>query len=63
MAGYYDFNGGTDYYCIDKGPENLPGGVANDNGYILYFVEARCGSLRCPPYVNGREFQCAVCTK
>ena len=63
MAGYYDFNGGTDYYCIDKDPENLPSGVANDNGYILYFVEARCGSLRCPPYVNGREFQCAVCTK
>ena len=64
MAGYYDFSGATDYYCIDKDHENLPGGTGNDNGYLLYFVEARCGaSLRCPPYVNGRELQCAVCTK
>ena len=64
MAGHYEFNGATDYYCVDKDPENLPGGTANQNGYLLYFVEARCvASLRCPPYVNGRELQCAVCTK
>ena len=63
MAGYYDYNGGTDYYCVDKDPENLPNGTKNDNGYLLYFVEAHCGSLRCPPYANGRELQCAVCTK
>ena len=63
MAGHYDSAGATDYYCIDKDPEKIPGGTKNDNGRILFFVEARCGSLRCPPYVNGREFQCAVCTK
>ena len=63
MSGYYNHNGATDYYCIDKDPENLPGGEGSDNGRLLYFVEAACGSLRCPPYVNGREFQCAVCTK
>ena len=63
MAGYYDHSGATDYYCVDKDPENLTGGEANDNGYLLYFVEVRCGSLRCPPYVNGRELQCVVCTK
>ena len=63
MAGYYDHAGATDYYCVDKDPENLPGGEANDNGYLLYFVEARCGSVRCPLYVNGRELMCAVCTK
>ena len=62
MSGYYD-HGATDYYCVDKDPENLAGGEANDNGYLLYFVEGRCGSLRCPPYVNGRELQCVVCTK
>ena len=59
MAGHHNY-GGTDYYCIDKDPENLPGGTRNDNGYLLYFVEARCGSLRCPPYENCREIQCAV---
>ena len=64
MAGNYDHDGATDYYCIDKDPENVPDMKDNDNGHLLYFVEARCGSsLRCPPYVNGRELMCAVCTK
>ena len=62
MSGYYGHSA-TDYYCVDKDPENLPHGTADNNGYLLYFVEARCGSLRCPPYINGREFLCAVCTK
>ena len=64
MAGKYDQNGATDYYCIDKDPENVPDQTDKDNGHLLYFVEARCGSsLRCPPYINGRELHCAVCTK
>ena len=63
MAGYYNHNGATDYYCVDKDPEDIPGGENNSNGRVLYFVEASCGSLRCPPYVSGREFQCSVCSK
>ena len=62
MSGHINHEGATDYYCIDKDPENLPD--AGSGGYLLYFVEAACsGSLRCPPYVSYREFQCAVCTK
>jgi hypothetical protein len=26
-------------------------------------VESHCGSLPCPPYVQGYELTCAVCTK
>ena len=63
MAGYYDHVAATDYHCIDKDPEDIPGGTSNLNGKVLYFVEAACGSLRCPPYVNGREFPCVVCSK
>ena len=63
MANHHDHPAAADYYCIDKDPENLPGGEGDHNGRLLYFVEARCGSLRCPPYVNGREFHCVVCTK
>ena len=63
MAGLYDHPAATDHYCIDKEPENLPTGGGDANGHLLYFVESRCGALRCPPYVNGRELQCAVCTK
>ena len=63
MSGNYNQPSATDNCCVDKDPKNLPGGEANDNGYLLYFVESRCGSLTCPPYVNGREMQCVVCTK
>ena len=42
MAGHYNHAGAIDYYCVDKDPENLPGG-GNDDGHVLYFVEARCG--------------------
>ena len=62
MSGHHEYSP-TNYYCVDKDSENLPGGESNLNGNLLYFVESRCGSLRCPPYVNGREFQCVVCTK
>ena len=64
MSGHYEHAGATDYYCVDKDPQDLPDGTTNENGHLLYFVEARCvASLRCPPYVSGREFQCVVCTK
>ena len=63
MTGKHDHQAASDYYCISKDPENLPDGATNHNGYLLYFVESRCGSLKCPPYVEGREMQCVVCTK
>ena len=63
MSGYYNQPAATDYYCIDKKPESVTGGERNDDGYLLYFVEARCGSLKCPPYVNAWELTCVVCSK
>ncbi|KAL5011983.1 hypothetical protein ScPMuIL_010534 [Solemya velum] len=46
----------------DAKPETITGQAANTNGALLYFVEIRCDSLPCPPYVNGREVPCVVCT-
>lgn len=63
MAGYYDHPAGTMYTCVDEHPDTLHGGRANQNGRLFYSVEARCGSLKCPPYVEGRELVCAVCSK
>lgn len=63
MSGYYAHKRASDYFCIDMEPEDAKGGEKNENGYVLYFVESRCGSLSCPPYVNGRELPCVVCTK
>ena len=63
MSGYYQHPAARDYYCIDKKPESITGGERNDDGYLLHFVEARCGSLKCPPYVNAWELTCVVCSK
>ena len=63
MSGHRDLPASTDYYCVDADQEAVKGRGQNDNGYLLFFVEGRCGSLPCPPYVNGRELTCVVCTK
>lgn len=63
MTGHYNHNAAHAYHCIDINPESLPGGNANVNGYLLYFVEVNCANLKCPPYVTGREMTCVVCTK
>ena len=63
MAGYYGQKAGSMYTCVDGNPDTLHGGKADKNGRLFYLVEARCGSLKCPPYVEGREIVCAVCSK
>lgn len=63
MAGRHDHASASNYYCVDADPEAEPDSKANTNGYLLYYVEGRCGSLPCPPYVENRELTCVVCTK
>ncbi|CAH1233008.1 Hypp557 [Branchiostoma lanceolatum] len=63
MASRYSHVGAKEYVCVDGQPETIPGGDANQNGALFYPVEARCGSLPCPSYVEGRELTCVVCTK
>ncbi|XP_060606104.1 uncharacterized protein LOC132758447 [Ruditapes philippinarum] len=62
-----EYDGAThesNYICLDGNPESVVGGKTNDDEGLLYFVEASCGkSLECPPYINGRELTCVVCTK
>jgi hypothetical protein len=52
-----------DALCVDRNPDLIPGGSGNDDGNLWYTVEAICGSLPCPPYVNQREITCAVCSR
>ena len=63
MSGFHFDEAASDYYCADKDPEALPHGDAHRAGKLLYFVEARCGSLKCPPYKDGWELACVVCSK
>ncbi|XP_034328163.2 uncharacterized protein [Magallana gigas] len=63
MAGHYGHAAGSMYTCVDEKPDTLHAGHANNNGRLFFSVEGRCGSLKCPPYVEGRELVCAVCSK
>ncbi|XP_045163834.1 uncharacterized protein LOC123528161 [Mercenaria mercenaria] len=63
IAGRAIHSAASEYLCMDVSPEAKPGGVENRSGYTLHFVQAKCGSLNCPPYVNGRELTCAVCSR
>ena len=53
----------TEYICLDSNPDVITGGQSDQNGANLFLVEGSCGSLKCPPYVNGRELTCVVCSK
>ncbi|XP_053399626.1 short-chain collagen C4-like [Mercenaria mercenaria] len=62
MSAYRSHPGPHNHICVDSDPEFIPRGSDNDNEHILYLMEARCGSLPCPPYVQGRELPCVVCS-
>ena len=49
------------YECVDSGQEYMISAVPAAGG-LLTHVEARCGTLKCPPYVAENELTCAVCT-
>ncbi|XP_019639220.1 PREDICTED: uncharacterized protein LOC109481158 [Branchiostoma belcheri] len=53
----------SEFVCMDEEPEARPGGHADHNGALFYPIEANCGALPCPNYVQGRELTCVVCTK
>ncbi|XP_022110568.1 uncharacterized protein LOC110990077 isoform X2 [Acanthaster planci] len=61
MAGYYA-HGRTKALCVDEAPEVVFGSSTAKYGALLYVMESACGSLPCPPYVNGREITCTVCS-
>ena len=50
------------FVCLDDDPETIQGGAADKNGALFYLTEARCGSLPCPNYIDGRELTCVVCS-
>ena len=53
----------TTYECVDVSAESVPRSSRDDDGGLFYFTEGTCTSINCPPYVNGRELTCVVCTK
>lgn len=63
MSGHYSHAGASRYLYVDGSPDVLESGSNHDNAYLLYGVNACCGSLKCPPYVLDTLFKCVVCSK
>lgn len=63
VSDYNVHSSSKNYECLDAAPEAVPNGNSNDDQSIVYLVEAKCGSLPCPPYAEGKEIACAVCSK
>jgi len=63
-GGHYGHTAATEFICLDAETEVISGSSANNDGKVLYLSEVRCGSSSlCPPYINGRELTCVVCSK
>ncbi|KAJ8046077.1 hypothetical protein HOLleu_09252 [Holothuria leucospilota] len=56
----------TEYICMDHEAEGIPRTGHDNDPSLLYVVEGVCGSsgggLPCPPYVDGYEITCVVCS-
>ena len=63
VAGGEHHNSASEFICLDSRAEAESGGHLNREGKTFYIAEGRCGSLKCPPYINGRELTCVVCSK
>ena len=53
----------SNYVCVNKEFEKLTGSTGNQPSGYVNPVEAVCGALPCPPYQQGYELSCVVCTK
>ena len=62
MSAHHSHKRSSTFECMDGDPEAAPGGVGDQNGALFYIVDTVCVSLPCPPYVQGMEVTCAVCT-
>ena len=54
----------SSFICLVDAPETVSGsGDNNLKAGEFWVVEAECSSsLTCPPYVNGNEIACVICT-
>ena len=63
MSAYVDTHYRTQFICMDRNMEAIPGLSANTNGALFYHAEATCNGLSCGPYNTEKELNCVVCTK
>ena len=49
--------------CVDVSAESVPGSADENHEHWIAFMETTCNGINCPPYSEGAEISCAVCTK
>ena len=60
MSGDHAHKAATQYTCVDKSLEQIPGSGVSTNGYLFHTVEAKCNHhIPC----SDKELSCVVCTK
>ncbi len=62
-ASKYETHKRTAPICVDANPESMDGSAAATYKSMLYFLETTCLGIHCPPYADGAEVTCVVCTK
>lgn len=63
VSGYPGYADSSEYICLDRRPEVVPHSGKAETENQLFFVEGHCGgTLACPPYIEGRELACVVCS-
>lgn len=51
------------YECMDKDAEPIVSSEDANGGALFDFSEVYCHGINCPPYVEGNELSCVMCTK
>ena len=59
----HDHRSGRVPICVDVNAESVPGTARREARSQLYFMEITCHGAVCPPYSDGDEIACVVCTK
>jgi uncharacterized coiled-coil protein SlyX len=55
-------NHASEFICVDSHLEGRFGSQVNQQGRLLYYTLAQCGSLPCLPYNNNAIVTCVVCS-
>ena len=51
------------FACVDYNAGSVPGSQAETAEAVFYHTETSCDGITCPPYVDGNELTCVMCTK
>jgi len=63
FAGRSTHTGSSQFICVDVEPGIVGLSKRKSDQSLLYIAEVRCGTLPCPPYNDGWEPTCVVCSK